>query len=114
MPERRIHYTPGGWRETWYACHGTYWGHSGTADLADVTCRRCRASHEFQAASGVKFCDNEDHYPRPVRAVVALSWPDGPFKPCDVCAGCSKWSIRNSLDEGHAVTITPIKEPADA
>ncbi|WP_242892563.1 hypothetical protein [Actinomadura litoris] len=55
----------------------------------------------------VILCDNPDH-PYRTRAIANLSWPNGPYKPCTGCAGCTDVIIRQALDEGIAVTVEPI------
>lgn len=58
--------------------------------------------------TAVILCDNPDH-PYRTRAIANLSWPDGPYKPATGCSGCTDATIRQAIDEGHAITVEPIR-----
>jgi hypothetical protein len=59
-----------------------------------------------------ELCGNGDHS-RPVVAVARLFWPDGHFNPTTACKTDLPHLVRDSLDEGHAVEVWPVRPGPD-
>jgi hypothetical protein len=54
-------------------------------------------------------CGNPGHV-RPAPAVARISWPDNRFKTTTACVGDLQANVRNSVEEGRAILVEPVRE----
>lgn len=60
----------------------------------------------------VIMCGNADEHPGGYPAVARLSWPDSRFRPTTGCRKHVAWCVREAIDEGVPILVTPITGPA--